>query len=103
LARYCVVLEELRLEAQTQIERQASAGILMLNGQRAGDVLIQTSQENRDGEIQFAEFSDLGNALDFQMSPENGVPDFASWLHFEAFVCSHWHSHHDLRQLILAN
>ncbi|OAL51700.1 hypothetical protein IQ07DRAFT_506722 [Pyrenochaeta sp. DS3sAY3a] len=87
LARYCLVLEELRLEAQTQIDRHAEAGIIAANQHG-----IDISSHHADGSLEngshFADFG-LGNSIDFQMSPENGLPNMGSWLHFEALVCCH--------------
>jgi hypothetical protein len=84
LSRYCVVLEELRIEAQTQIDRQTGLGTSALN-QHAANFLHQATQNPLENEIHFPEFG-LGESMDFQMSPENGMPDLANWVHFEALV-----------------
>jgi hypothetical protein len=93
-ARYCVVLEELRLEAVKQIDRSNHAPPTERNGNHGrptNESLDQTtlpadSAADQNDSGLFSTLPTGGEDFDFNPSPESSLADITSWVQFESMV-----------------
>jgi hypothetical protein len=89
-SRYCLVLEELRLEAMRLIEKQT---ILEQMGHENHSIAIAAGMHGdtsalNGNEATAAMMVNYGNGdtMDFYTSPGSSVADIASWIEFESMV-----------------
>ncbi|KAF2009103.1 hypothetical protein BU24DRAFT_497644 [Aaosphaeria arxii CBS 175.79] len=90
--RYCLVLEELRKEALSVIERPLRpAGSDMIES-GVPPINIDQGPSVLDGQVSFPN-PGVGDPVDFQSSPENSLADMAAWLQFESMAVSGFSQH----------
>ncbi|KAF9880469.1 hypothetical protein CkaCkLH20_02423 [Colletotrichum karsti] len=94
-ARYCLVLEELRIEALRQTERLQSPPILNQNGGSIARATVTEEVQNQHEQHPLAglNFPDVTHADDFvgfdmDASPSSSLADMTSWGQFDSMVTS---------------
>ncbi|KAJ9139384.1 Zn 2cys6 transcription factor [Pleurostoma richardsiae] len=92
--RYCLVLEELRLEAMRHLEGEAAIpkGADLSHDVPYGDGL-HSAAPGRDGTIasgegSFNQFSSMDGLVDLNPSPSSSLADITSWGNFDSVVTS---------------
>lgn len=99
-SRYCLVLEELRLEAMRRAHDNQGPGSIFAEQGINNDVMYSEGpQASRDQQasgfgngtvpnipLEVAPMGDLG---DFQVSPSDSIADLTSWAHFDSMVSDH--------------